>query len=85
MVIIASNDEPDLEAARRWTEELASKLPQNDAGAYIGFFGPHDGDRIGNAYPPATLARLRRIKATYDPANLFRHNDNIALAVDRSA
>jgi FAD/FMN-containing dehydrogenase len=78
MVTIACNAQPDLEAARAWTEELAGNLQQRDQGAYIGFFGPHDGDRIENAYPPDTLERLRGIKAAYDPGNLFRHNDNIA-------
>ena len=49
-------------------------------GAYVNFFGPHDVDRIEAAYPGETLARLRRIKATYDPVNLFRNNDNITPA-----
>jgi FAD/FMN-containing dehydrogenase len=64
-------------AARHWTEQLAEKLDQDVEGAYVNFFGPHDGDRIEAAYPDRTLARLRRIKATYDPTNLFRNNDNI--------
>jgi FAD/FMN-containing dehydrogenase len=28
-------------------------------------------------YPPETLARLRSIKAAYDPANLFHRTHNI--------
>ena len=28
-------------------------------------------------YPPATLERLRRIKAELDPGNVFRQNHNI--------
>jgi hypothetical protein len=66
--------------ARRWTEDLAGALYQGEDGAYVNFFGPHDGDRIEAAYPPQTLARLQRIKAAYDPTNLFRHNDNITPA-----
>jgi hypothetical protein len=77
MVIVARVLEDDELAARQWTEELAEALYQGDDGAYINFFGPHDGDRIEAAYPGETLVRLRRIKATYDPTNLFRHNDNI--------
>ena len=46
---------------------------QGDDGAYVNFFGPHDGDRIEAAYPGETLARLRRTKATYDPTNRFRN------------
>ena len=67
----------DEAAARHWTEELAEELDQGVAGSYINFFGPHDGDRIEAAYPGKTLARLRRIKARYDPTNLFHNNDNI--------
>jgi FAD/FMN-containing dehydrogenase len=53
---------------------MAEVEPQ-DVG--VNFFGPHDGDRIEAAYPSDTLARLRRIKAAYDPTNLFSNNDNI--------
>jgi FAD/FMN-containing dehydrogenase len=82
MVTIASNDQPDLAQARAWVEDLAADLSPTQPGGYVGFFGPHDGDRIGEAYPPGTLDRLRGIKATYDPQNLFRHNDNITPAPD---
>jgi FAD/FMN-containing dehydrogenase len=34
-------------------------------------------DPVEKMYPPATLARLRSIKAAYDPANLFRRTHNI--------
>ena len=71
MAIVARVLEDDELAARQWTEELADALYQGDDGAYINFFGPHHGDRIEAAYPGETLARLRRIKATYDPMNLF--------------
>jgi hypothetical protein len=80
MVIVARPLEDDDLAARQWTEELAATLYQGDDCAYINFFGPHDVDRIEAAYPAETLARLRRIKAAYDPTNLFRHNDNITPA-----
>jgi hypothetical protein len=80
MVIVARPLEDEELAARQWTEELATALYQGDDSAYINFFGPHDGDRIEAAYPGETLARLRRIKATYDPTNLFRNNENITPA-----
>ena len=34
-------------------------------------------ERIGEAWPPATLARLRELKKRYDPDNVFRDNFNI--------
>ncbi|HJV15456.1 MAG TPA: FAD-binding oxidoreductase [Propionibacteriaceae bacterium] len=80
MMFVARPLEDDELAARQWTEELATALYQGDDGAYINFFGPHDRDRIEAAYPGETLARLRRIKASYDPTNLFRNNENITPA-----
>ena len=80
MLFVARPLEDDELAARQWTEELATALYQGDAGAYVNFFGPHDADRLEAAYPGETLARLRRIKATYDPTNLFRNNVNITPA-----
>jgi FAD/FMN-containing dehydrogenase len=77
MVTIARYVDGDHTAARRWTEGLGQALQQRDRGAYVSFFGPDDADRIDAAYPAETLTRLRRIKAKYDPTNLFCHNDNI--------
>jgi FAD/FMN-containing dehydrogenase len=34
-------------------------------------------DRVADAFPPATLTRLRELKRRYDPGNLFRDNFNI--------
>jgi hypothetical protein len=77
MVNIVRSVDDDSDAARRWIERLVQGIQQDDHGAYVNFFGPNDTDRIHAAYPGQTLARLQRIKATYDPSNLFRHNDNI--------
>jgi hypothetical protein len=34
-------------------------------------------ERLTEAWPPATLARLRELKGRYDPGNVFRDNFNI--------
>ncbi len=68
--------------ARReaWVAEVGGRLEQEEHGAYVNFLGLDGAARLGAAYPPATLARLREIKRAYDPANLFRLNQNIAPA-----
>lgn len=48
------------------------------AGHYDGLYLSFDTDeRVTEAFPPAVLARLRRLKRQYDPTNLFRDNFNI--------
>jgi FAD/FMN-containing dehydrogenase len=37
-------------------------------------------DAVERMYPPATLARLRSIKAAYDPGNLFHRTHNVTPA-----
>lgn len=50
------------------------------SGVY-GNFSEERGDHVIAAmYPPATLARLRRLKAEVDPSNLFRNGHNITPA-----
>ncbi|MET8160686.1 LLM class flavin-dependent oxidoreductase [Sphaerisporangium sp. NPDC005289] len=41
---------------------------------YLSFESHGDDDLLAKAFPPATLRRLRRVKAAYDPGNVFRHN-----------
>ena len=67
----------DREVRRSWVTRFATTLQPNDNGAYVGFLSDDGEARIRAAYPGATWDRLRRIKATYDPSNLFRLNQNI--------
>lgn len=43
-------------------------------GMYLSFDSSLRPERIAEAFPPATLARLRAIKAAYDPHSVFRDN-----------
>ena len=71
--------EADRPVRESWVQAFSSALDQGNAGAYVNFLN-NEPSRIGAAYPGLTLDRLRTIKKRYDPANLFRHNENIAPA-----
>lgn len=47
-------------------------------GLYLSFESDRDPARLTEAFPPETLARLRRLKAQVDPHNLYQDNFNIA-------
>jgi hypothetical protein len=51
-------------------------------GLYLSFESDRDPDRIADAFPPATLERLRRLKAQLAPHNLFQDNFNLTPAHD---
>ena len=68
-----------------WVEALAAALHQGDDGAYVNFLADEGEERIRAAYPGSTWDRLRRIKARYDPTNLFRLNQNIPPAPEGSS
>ena len=51
--------------------------PFSAGGAYVNFLGEGEGaDRVRTTYGD-NYDRLARVKATYDPTNLFRVNQNI--------
>jgi FAD/FMN-containing dehydrogenase len=60
-----------------WVTDFAAALRQEDSGAYVNFLSEEGESRIRHAYPGPTWDRLAEIKARYDPANLFRLNQNI--------
>jgi FAD/FMN-containing dehydrogenase len=61
-----------------WVRGLSAELA--DGGAYAGLLADEGLQRVRAAYPGATWERLAAVKATYDPDNLFRLNQNIAPA-----
>jgi hypothetical protein len=67
----------DVDRRTAWVAGLMTALRQDDHGAYVNFLADEGEERIRDAYPGATWDRLTEIKARYDPANLFRLNQNI--------
>lgn len=62
---------------RAWVESLWQAVRHEGAGVYVNFLGNEGAERIRDAYPAATMARLMQVKRRYDPRNMFRHNQNI--------
>jgi FAD/FMN-containing dehydrogenase len=60
-----------------WVTSLSEALEQGGPSGYVGFYGHEGEDRVHAAYPGATWDRLVEVKRRYDPANLFRLNQNV--------
>jgi FAD/FMN-containing dehydrogenase len=77
-VIAVWLDEAEDDAPHRaWAESLWQQIRHERSGVYVNFIANESKERLHDAYPPATLARLREVKRAYDPDNLFRFNQNI--------
>jgi alkanesulfonate monooxygenase SsuD/methylene tetrahydromethanopterin reductase-like flavin-dependent oxidoreductase (luciferase family)/FAD/FMN-containing dehydrogenase len=59
-------------------DEAWEDLYQHFRGLYLSFETDTRAERLGDAFPAATLERLRTLKHRYDPDNVFRDNFNIA-------
>ena len=60
-----------------WVADFLAALRQGEAGSYVNFMGAVSAERVRAAYPGPTWDRLVAIKNRYDPANVFRFNQNI--------
>jgi FAD/FMN-containing dehydrogenase len=81
VVTSAWTDARDSERNITWTRDLFNALaPFTAPGAYVNYLGGDEGAVGVQAAYGAKLARLAALKAKYDPANLFRMNQNIAPA-----
>ncbi len=71
--------DPAEDAAKHeaWSESLWRQIRHEGRGAYVNFLEDEGPQRVHDAYPPATYARLAAIKRRYDPGNLFRFNQNV--------
>jgi FAD/FMN-containing dehydrogenase len=69
----ASDEQRSITWARRLFAEAA---PYATGGVYVNFMPEDESDRVSGAYG-ANYARLAALKAQYDPANMFRLNQNV--------
>jgi FAD/FMN-containing dehydrogenase len=65
------------EAEREWARAYWSELEPHHTSVYVNFLMEEGEDRIRQAYGAEKYARLKALKRTYDPANLFRLNQNL--------
>jgi FAD/FMN-containing dehydrogenase len=76
------DDEAESAAHVGWTREAwAAMVPWSTGGAYVNYL-PAGDERPVDASPeatfgPANLDRLARVKAAWDPDNVFRRNQNV--------
>jgi len=76
-------DPAGLDGERQWVRDFwQALLPHaGNAGSYVNFMSEYEEDRVRAAYGAAKYDRLARIKAEYDPDNLFHLNANIKPAL----
>ncbi|HSE02288.1 MAG TPA: FAD-binding oxidoreductase [Burkholderiales bacterium] len=61
-----------------WTKRFFAALGRFRKGVYVNFLGgDEDPDRVREAYGDRVYDRLVDVKTTYDPDNVFHHNQNI--------
>jgi FAD/FMN-containing dehydrogenase len=61
-----------------WAREyFAAMEPFSTGGVYVNFLGEEGEGRVRAAYGDEKYGRLAALKRRYDPANLFRLNQNI--------
>ena len=78
LVVSEWQDPADSERNIAWARETyAAMEPSMARGRYVNYLGEEEGeDSVASAYGP-NHERLRSLKNTYDPTNLFHMNQNI--------
>jgi FAD binding domain/Berberine and berberine like len=77
-ITCSTEDAEGFEEERQWARDFWSALEPFHMGVYVNFLMDEGQDRVREAYGPEKLERLRSLKREYDPANLFRLNQNVA-------
>ena len=73
--------EPKADEYRQWVRDVWERLrPYSTGGNYVNFQTADEGDDRVRATYGDNFERLRAVKATYDPDNVFRANRNVSPA-----
>lgn len=68
----------DDEVNINYTKEISAAMkPWSTGGVYLNFIGDEGTGRVKSAFGPDKWDRIRAIKRTWDPDNVFQHNQNI--------
>lgn len=71
-------DPADDERARRWARDIRADLnPWSSGAVYLNFIGDEGTDRVTAGFGRENYPRLAKVKAQYDPDNVFHLNHNI--------
>ena len=71
-------DPADDERAIAWSRGFRELMaPYRTGGAYLNFLGDEGQERVRAAFGDERHARLARVKAEYDPRNVFRGNHTV--------
>ena len=65
------------EAERQWVRDYWTALAPHHTSVYVNFLMEEGEARVRQAYGAEKYDRLKALKRTYDPTNLFRRNQNI--------
>ncbi|MEU3747520.1 MULTISPECIES: FAD-binding oxidoreductase [Streptomyces] len=74
-------DPADDDRAIQWVRDVrADATPWSTGAVYLNFIGSEGERRVVEGFGADNYRRLARVKASYDPDNVFRYNHNIAPA-----